>query len=556
MAPAILLAALSTFVPASDPHVAVMGRVERPEPGRIRFGYPGVTLRVRFEGPSLGMRLTAETPNGHVDVFVDGGPARVVHLRKGDSDVLLAESLGPGAHSVDVVHRTETWMSVLNVRGFLLAPGGRLLDPEPWPRRRMLFVGDSVTCGERIDRQPGETEPFASSNGALSYGMRLARALDAQCHLVCYGGRGPVRDWRGRTDVLTGPQLFDLAVADEVRGPAWDHSSYVPDVVFVSLGTNDFNLAIGPLPEREPWVSAYVAFVRAIRSRYPDAHVFLTEGAIVSDADDPRRPRKTVLREYLAETERRLADPRVHVVPSGHYPGDPSNAHPTGEQHGAMARDFEPVIREVLGWSAGAELAVPVDEEPVHKVVLKNDYVTVLHVTIPPGQSTQLHTHSHDGVAVRLGEGSIRLDVPGAAPTGPLRTYAGDTTAQPYAARAMTHRVSNLGATPFEVIDIEFLRRPDGPPTAPIAPPAAENPSARAYKWSLAPGASTPQHTHERPYLIIAATPMQLSMKSPDGASMDHPIQAGDFHWIDSKVTHVLTNQGSEAGVIVEVELK
>jgi hypothetical protein len=81
----------------------------------------------------------------------------------------------------------------------------------------------------------------------------------------------------------------------------------------------------------------------------------------------------------------------------------------------------------------------------------------------------------------------------------------------------MTHRVNDLGATPFEVIDIEFL---------------------------------------ERPYLIIAATPMQLSMKSPDGASMDHPIRAGDFHWIDRKVTHVLTNSGTEAGVIVEVELK
>jgi len=376
MAPAMLLAALTAYVPVSDSHVAVMGRVERPEPGRIRFGYPGVTLRIRFEGPSLAMRASAETPNGHLDVLVDGGPARVVHLRKGDSDVVLAENLAPGAHSVDVVHRTETWMSVVNVRGFLVAPGGRLLDPEPWPKRRMLFVGDSVTCGERIDRQPGETEPFASSNGTLSYGMRLARALDAQCHLVCYGGRGLVRDWRGRTDVLTGPQLFDLAVADDVGGPPWDHASYVPDVVFVSLGTNDFNLAIGPLPEREAWVSAYVAFVRAIRSRYPDAHVFLTEGAILSDADDPQRPRKTVLREYLAETERRLGDPRVHVVPSEHYPGDPGNAHPTGEQHAAMARDLEPVIRAVVGWSAATEPAVPVDQEPVHEVVLKNDYVT------------------------------------------------------------------------------------------------------------------------------------------------------------------------------------
>jgi hypothetical protein len=49
---------------------------------------------------------------------------------------------------------------------------------------------------------------------------------------------------------------------------------------------------------------------------------------------------------------------------------------------------------------------------------------------------------------------------------------------------------------------------------------------------------------------------MQLLMKSPDGASMEHPTKAGDLHWVDTRITHVLTNRGTEAGVIVEVELK
>jgi hypothetical protein len=145
--PAILLAALlaadtpgapmPSLVPASDPHVAVMGRFDRPSPGQVRLGYPGVTLRLRFEGPSLATRVGAETANSHLDVLVDG------------------------------------------------------------------------------------------------------------------------------------------------------------------LGTNDFSLATGALPEREGFVSAYVSFVRAIRSRHPDAQVFLTEGAIVNDEADPKRPPKTVLREYL-----------------------------------------------------------------------------------------------------------------------------------------------------------------------------------------------------------------------------------------------------------------
>src|SRR5512143_2545253 len=102
---------MSNLVPVSDPRVAVMGRADRPEPGRLRFGYPGVTLRVRFEGASLAMRASAETPHTRLGVIVDGGVARVLALRKGESDVVLAEGLGPGPHSVDVVHRSETWMS-------------------------------------------------------------------------------------------------------------------------------------------------------------------------------------------------------------------------------------------------------------------------------------------------------------------------------------------------------------------------------------------------------------------------------------------------------------
>jgi lysophospholipase L1-like esterase len=340
----------ATFVPPSDARVAVMGRVDRSDPGRIRMGYPGVTWRLRFEGGSLAMRVGCDTSNSHLAVLVDGGEPRVVRLQRGESELTLAEGLGSGPHTVEVVNRTETWMGVVGVRGFLLARDGRLLPPDPWPKRRMLFVGDSVTCGERIDRQPGETEPFASSNGSLSFGMLLARRFDAQAQLVCYGGRGLIRDWRGRRDVWTGPQLFDLAVPDELGPAAWDHALFTPDVVFVSLGTNDFNLAIGPLPEREEFVATYVRFVQTIRARYPAAHVFLSEGAIVNDAADPKRPQKTVLREYLTETARRLADSRVHLAFSRHYPGDAQNSHPTREQHEAMARDLEPLIREAVGW--------------------------------------------------------------------------------------------------------------------------------------------------------------------------------------------------------------
>ena len=131
--------------------------------------------------------------------------------------------------------------------------------------------------------------------------------------------------------------------------------------------------------------------------------------------------------------------------------------------------------------SAAPETPVPVDQEPRHRMVLRNDYVEVLRVTLPPGESTGLHIHSHDGVAVFLAPATITMDVPGQPSRGPLELVPGGVSVQSYARQPFTHRVINAGTTAFEVLDVELLQRPEGPPVEALAPPAAEHDSARAY---------------------------------------------------------------------------
>jgi len=202
------------------------------------------------------------------------------------------------------------------------------------------------------------------------------------------------------------------------------------------------------------------------------------------------------------------------------------------------------------------ESPVPVDQEPHHHVVLKNDSVLVMHVTIPEGQRTLYHIHAHDRVAVELTNSNIsqqNLNEP-EGPSTP--TKPGDLSAPALGTAPVIHRVHNFGPGTFEVLDVEFFQRPLQPSPSEAGPVAIENPSARVYRWTLAPGATSTMHTHTRPYLIVAVTKMPLKMTSPDGQSSSHEVQPGDFHWIDSNVTHSLTNGGPTDGQIVEIELK
>src|SRR5215469_262865 len=199
---------------------------------------------------------------------------------------------------------------------------------------------------------------------------------------------------------------------------------------------------------------------------------------------------------------------------------------------------------------------IPVDQEPHHKVVLKNDYVEVMHVTLAVDERTLYHTHMHDRAAVELSNTSISQQKVGDPEDAPAATKPGDVSVGTARAGGYSHRVHNVGPEIFNVVDVEFLKRPDQPSAGTAGPVAGENQSARAYRWELSPGAKTPEHTHHRPYLIVAATPMQLKLTAPDGQSRAETVKAGDFHWVDAQVTHTLSNEGTTAGTIVELELK
>ncbi len=202
------------------------------------------------------------------------------------------------------------------------------------------------------------------------------------------------------------------------------------------------------------------------------------------------------------------------------------------------------------------DAAVPVEQEPHHRSVFHNEYLEAFRVTVEPGQSTLMHEHVHDDGAVRLSDATVTNETPGKPPGAPETARPGYVTARDTGTHPLTHRVSNVGTTVFEVVDVEALGRPPGPPAEPIAKPEAENPSMRIYRYELAPGASTATHTHRRPYLLVAATDVNLLMSSPDGRSMQHPVKAGDMHWVDTQVTHSLGNRGEARAILVEFELK
>ena len=339
-----------SLVAPDDPRIAYMGRVEL-SGQRAEMGFPGITIRFVFSGPAPTLRMTGDSPNCFFNLSCNGWDPVVIKLNKGETEIALPTGPAPaGGWVVELVRRTESWMGTASFDGLVLPKGCTILPPPEWPKRKLMFIGDSLTCGEYNERFPVENDSTPrSTNAARSYGMLLARWLGAQVHLISYGGRGITRDWSGKTDVNILPVFFPRTLPD-TDGLPWDHSRYVPDVIVINDGT-DFDA--GPQDDAK-FTDAYAAFVLQVRTAYPGAFLLLSESGFQSDGSDgkPTAGREQLLRTMNAVAERRRAagDARIRVAHTGYFPGTPTNPHLVAFQHEQIALDLLGPIREAAGW--------------------------------------------------------------------------------------------------------------------------------------------------------------------------------------------------------------
>ncbi|WP_244225018.1 SGNH/GDSL hydrolase family protein [Corallococcus sicarius] len=277
-------------LPASDARVQYTGRTYRSGAG-IVFSHPGVTVRVRFWGDALRMRLLDAGAGGEVgtnyfDVVVDGAAPRLLAVRGGEHTYPLATGLAVGLHTVELIKRTESSVGPSTL--VALEVHGELREPPPRPGLRMEFVGDSITCGygSEVALRPESSSWVApvftskNENPRRGHAWLTALKLGAEPVLVCYSGHGVYRNLDMSTSGLL-PALYELAVPGHSAG--WDFSRDSPDVIVINAGTNDVFAGSGTdafLPDEASFKSAYRAFLQRLRTLHPRAHIVCTLGSM------------------------------------------------------------------------------------------------------------------------------------------------------------------------------------------------------------------------------------------------------------------------------------
>ncbi|NOK13646.1 SGNH/GDSL hydrolase family protein [Corallococcus exercitus] len=356
-------------IPAADARVRYVGRTYRSETGVV-FSHPGVTVRARFWGDAVRMRLDDTGTGGdvgtnHFDVVVDGAPPRLLAVHPGQGSYVLASGLPVGLHTVEVFKRTESLVGASTLLS--LDVHGELREPPPrHTGLRVEFVGDSITCGYGTDvtfvpessssKVPGFTAKH--QNPRQSHGWLTAQRLGAEAVFVCYSGHGVYRNLDLSTSGLL-PDIYERAVPDHPA--AWDFANDSPDVIVLNAGTNDTFAGAGTaafLPDEAAFKSAYRTFLARLRALHPRAHIVCTLGSMTDGYKRMERQGVVTsahvgdwISDLVAERQRD-GDARVHrhvmAMQNPFADGVGEDWHPSAATHQKMAESLSRFIQAVL----------------------------------------------------------------------------------------------------------------------------------------------------------------------------------------------------------------
>ncbi len=213
--------------------------------------------------------------------------------------------------------------------------------------------------------------------------------------------------------------------------------------------------------------------------------------------------------------------------------------------------------------AAPAQAPVPAEKEPFHREVFHNEHLEAVEVEIPPHETTQLHRHDHDYLAVSLTDSTVTSIAPGKEPAQEKRQ-----SGQVWMGRRTAHQVRNDGDTPYRATSVELMARQGEVKPISRKPSHYCNPHSKTAcvterylfctdrvcvsEVEMGPEAVTIKHSHSTDHLVIAVSDLEMRdwIEGRPAAVMRNQ-KSGEVLFVDAGITHQLANGPKPAHMIV-----
>lgn len=241
---------------------------------KVEFAWPRTSIKINF----MGNKVSAELESDGDDYFLvvlDGNIYNNCFNVRKRKLYNLVDNIEYGEHTLELVKRTESFIGTCTFYGFELYDG-KVLAKEEEKNIKLEVFGDSISCGYGNESDNENSEySNKTENSYCAYGSIVARKLDADINITAWAGLGLVRNYDDSPMPL--PDRIDWITPKNINRK-WIFSQYIPNIVIINLGTNDF---IEHPPTRDKFVDRYKSFIDKIRSYYGSINIICAIGPMI-----------------------------------------------------------------------------------------------------------------------------------------------------------------------------------------------------------------------------------------------------------------------------------
>ncbi|DBA74311.1 TPA: hypothetical protein ACH3X1_011086 [Trebouxia sp. C0004] len=275
----------------------------------LLFSWPSSSVYTTFTGTSVTVTIAGSAPTtdsagyNRFAFFVDQSQVAIESSTPGNPAIKWEMSgLGAGAHNLTITKLNEASYGEAMLESIVLSSNGSFLTPvlpEAFETgRRIQFIGDSYTvgyantggttnCNKTVCFPVGPCVPeLDSQNAAVSWGPLTAANFQADYEVIAWSGAGvgtfsvpesnvdaTLPTWIGESQYPTDGEIFLRQVAADNTSMVSNFSSWVPQVVVLAGGTNDFHIL--PPPALEDWLLSYMDLINMINEEYDNPEIII-----------------------------------------------------------------------------------------------------------------------------------------------------------------------------------------------------------------------------------------------------------------------------------------
>lgn len=253
-------------------------------------------IEFEFEGRLLEAEMESEGGNedfqAWIGIYADDMDSayRRISLNSGNRRYLLWESNETKKVLIRIAKLSENQYAYTAINKFIVDDKAHLRKTEG-KKKRIQFIGDSITCGFGNEGKAGDGFMTETENPFKAYGAFTAGKLDCDFTIVAWSGIGIISSWippeveEPNTSVLV-PKVYPYVDYGLFMRKGWspieinDYDRNCCDIIVVNLGTNDSSYTRNNTERRKAFQIEYQKFLRYLRGTHRDKAIICTAGAM------------------------------------------------------------------------------------------------------------------------------------------------------------------------------------------------------------------------------------------------------------------------------------